>query len=74
MIVVPNNKLVTIPENDTFIKSNELLIESLKGKFKRDWFIKHVYFCLPLVIGNQYGFAIKSLKTFKVKKIFFYHI
>jgi hypothetical protein len=67
MIVVPNNKLVTIPENDTFIKSNELLIESLKGKFKRDWFIKHAYFCLPLVIGNQYGFAIKSLKTFKVK-------
>jgi hypothetical protein len=65
MIVVPNNKLVTIPENNDFIKSNELIIESLKGKFKRDWFIKHAYFCLPLVIGNQYGFGIKSLKTFK---------
>lgn len=67
MIIVPTKKIVTIPENDDFTNSNELIVESLKGNFKRDWFIKHAYFCLPLVIGNQYGFAIKSLKTFKVK-------
>lgn len=67
MIIVPTNKLVTIPEHKSLDKSNELIVESLKGNFKRDWFIKHAYFCLPLVIGNQYGFGIKSLKTFKVK-------
>lgn len=27
---------------------------------KRDWFTSHFYRCLPLVIGNQYGFIIKS--------------
>jgi hypothetical protein len=61
MIVVPNNKLVTITEDDYFNSQNEIIIEPLKGKIKRDWFIKHAYFCLPLTIGNQYGFAIKSL-------------
>lgn len=67
MIIVPTNKLIVIPEHESFKKSHELIVESLKGNFKRDWFIKHAYFCLPLVIGNQYGFGIKSLKTFKVK-------
>lgn len=66
MIIVPENKLVTIAESNEFSNSNDLIIEPLKGKIKRDWFIKHAYFCLPLVIGNQYGFGIKSLKTFKV--------
>lgn len=66
MIVVPNNKLVTIPEDEYFNSQNEIIIEPLKGKIKRDWFIKHAYFCLPLTIGNQYGFAIKSLKTFSI--------
>jgi hypothetical protein len=27
---------------------------------KRDWFNQHFYKCLPLKIGNQYGFIIKS--------------
>ena len=67
MIIVPKNKLVIIPESNEFSNSNELIVQSLKGNLKRDWFIKHAYFCLPLVIGNQYGFGIKSLKTFKVK-------
>jgi hypothetical protein len=48
MITIPENKIVTIPENKNFINSNELIIESLKGKIKRDWFVKHAYFCLPL--------------------------
>lgn len=67
MIKVPENKLVTIPENDSFNNSVELIVEPFKGNKKRDWFIKHAYFCLPLVIGNQYGFGIKSLKTFSVE-------
>jgi hypothetical protein len=27
---------------------------------KRDWFTPHFYRCLPLSIGNQYGFVLKS--------------
>lgn len=27
---------------------------------KREWFMPHFYKCLPLVIGNQYGFIIKN--------------
>ena len=32
---------------------------------KRDWFNKHAYNCLPLTIGNQYGWGIRSLQTFE---------
>jgi hypothetical protein len=32
---------------------------------KRDWFTPHFYRCLPLSIGNQYGFIVKSEYTFE---------
>ena len=66
MIVVPENKIVIIPEDDKYNESIQQIIEPFRGNKKRNWFIQHAYFCLPLVIGNQYGFAIKSLKTFSV--------
>lgn len=31
---------------------------------RRDWFSDHAYLCLPLVIGNQYGFVVKSQHSF----------
>lgn len=31
-----------------------------KPSKKRNWFTPHFYRCLPLLIGNQYGFIIKS--------------
>lgn len=43
------------------------VFESLKGQSKRDWFVNHAYHCLPLVIGNQYGFVVKSLYDFEVR-------
>ena len=61
---VPNNAIVVVPhvlENDGFYKE---IIEPLKGNPKRDWFTPHFYYCLPLTIGNQYGFVIKSLIDF----------
>lgn len=67
MITIPNNKLATISENDSYLDSVDIIVETLKGKKKRDWFVNHAYFCLPLVIGNQYGFAIKSTKTFTIE-------
>lgn len=44
-----------------------MVFESLKGNFKRDWFVDHAYHCLPLVIGNQYGFIVKSLYDFEAE-------
>jgi hypothetical protein len=43
-----------------------MLFSSLKGDFKRDWFVKHAYFCLPLVMGNQHGFILKSIHDIEV--------
>ena len=44
---------------------NELTQERILGMVKkpekkRDWFSPHFYRCLPLTIGNQYGFIISS--------------
>jgi len=43
------------------------LFYSLKGEATRDWFIKHAYFCLPLVMGNQHGFVLKSIHDVEVE-------
>jgi len=61
---VPENTIVVVPhvlQNDGFYKE---VIEPLRGNPKRDWFTPHFYYCLPLTIGNQYGFVIKSLIDF----------
>ena len=61
---VPDNKILIVPhslDNDGHYKE---VLYSLNGKAKREWFTSHFYYCLPLTIGNQYGFAIKSLRDF----------
>ncbi len=61
MIKVPKNTIVALPYDDFYRGRQDEIYFSLKGQHKRDWFSKHAYLCLPLVIGNQYGFAMKSL-------------
>jgi hypothetical protein len=63
------NKDVNVPNNTIAIfqymkqlkddpsRTNNIISKPDK---KRDWFTPHFYRCLPLVIGNQYGFIIKS--------------
>jgi hypothetical protein len=41
------------------------VVESLIGNVKRDWFNSHFYYCLPLTIGNQHGFLVKSSRSFE---------
>jgi hypothetical protein len=65
MIAIPDNTLIAIADHPAFDHSVRLIVEPLKGKLKREWFIHHAYFCLPLTIGNQYGFAIRSLKKIR---------
>lgn len=61
-----------VPENTIVIVANDFeskgyydqIIEPLAGNPKRDWWNSHFYYCLPINIGNQYGFAIKSMWDF----------
>jgi hypothetical protein len=63
---VPENTILIVPhtlDHDGFYKE---ILKPLKGKPKRDWFNAHFYYCLPLTIGNQYGFVIESLRDFEI--------
>lgn len=65
---VPENTIYAI-SYDPYWQSQEyidMVFESLKGHNKRDWFVDHAYHCLPLVMGNQHGFVVKSLYDFEV--------
>ena len=61
---VPNNTIAVF--TDPFVvnlesKERDRLFNVIeKSPKKRDWFTPHFYKCLPLTIGNQYGFVIKS--------------
>jgi hypothetical protein len=63
---VPENKILVVPQqidHDGYYKE---IIEPLAGKVKRDWFNEHFYYCLPINIGNQYGFLIRSLRDLEI--------
>lgn len=63
---VPANKILAVSHNlDNDGKYSDV-IKSLKGNIKRDWFNSHFYYCLPINIGNQYGFVVQSLRDFEV--------
>lgn len=60
--IVPDKKLVVVPEKWEYESSPLDIVVPLKGQIKREGVLPdHAYQCLPLVIGNQYGFAIKSV-------------
>ena len=61
---VPENTIVVVPNNESISPYIDEIIEPLAGKMKRDWFNAHFYYCLPINIGNQYGFAVRSLWDF----------
>lgn len=63
---VPDNHILVIP-HDLSIEDHgyyKEVIMPLAGEKKRDWFTSHFYYCLPINIGNQYGFVIRSLVDF----------
>lgn len=66
-VVVPDGTILVITGDDAFNHLPGQVIESLKGQFRRDWFVKHAYHCLPLVIGSQLGFLVKALYDFWVE-------
>lgn len=63
---VPENHILVVPHSLDLPEDgyyNEVILP-LAGESKRDWFNAHFYYCLPINIGNQYGFVIKSLVDF----------
>ena len=58
---VPDDRILALPYDDHYAGLQDTVFLPLRGQHKRDWFSKHAYLCLPLVIGNQSGFALKSL-------------
>ena len=60
---VPSNTIVVYPHHRSvpdYGKYEEIIVD-FRGEPKRDWFNSHFYYCLPIGMGNQYGFGIKSL-------------
>lgn len=57
-VTVPDYIVYVLPEIEAHRDRINALIRLLRGDVRRDWFIPHFYHCLPLVIGNQYGFCI----------------
>lgn len=63
---VPKDKILVVPFRHVPDINYKEIVSSLKGNIKREWFNSHFYYCLPLVIGNQYGFGVKSVVDFDV--------
>jgi hypothetical protein len=62
---IPENKIVAFIDEQRTGFTYERLSKMLEiPDKKRDWFDKWFYNCLPLIIGNQYGFIIKSEYSF----------
>jgi hypothetical protein len=58
--LVPEKTIVFYNQKENTDYKIDEVVESLKGKIKRDFFTEPFYYCLPLTIANQYGFVIKS--------------
>jgi hypothetical protein len=56
--LVPDKTIAVIPVNNFDISRLHEFIKPLRNEHKRDWFDKHFYKCLPLSIGNTYGFVV----------------
>jgi hypothetical protein len=64
--LIPSKTLLVIPNIGIDKKDVLNIVEPLKKNKKRDWFSSHFYYCLPLIIGNTYGFIIKAENDFSI--------
>ena len=66
LVEVPEGVLLAITWHDSYKEWPKNLIVNLNGNKKRDWFIDHAYFCLPLTMANQHGFILLAAYDFSV--------
>ena len=67
MITIPDSTIAAVAYNSNWQKQEylDMVFMSLKNHSKRDWLVDHAYHCLPIVMGNQHGFVVKSLWDFE---------
>jgi hypothetical protein len=62
--IIKKGQIIFYPENkkEYFLNNWNFydIMQPLAGDQSRDWFTEKMYHVLPLIIGNQMGFAIKS--------------
>lgn len=58
--LVPEKTLLVVPNSGVSREDIDNLLIPLNFIKKRDWFTSHFYYCLPLTIGNMYGFIVKA--------------
>jgi hypothetical protein len=63
------DKTIAVFHNDITSRLTRERLDSLfqKPNKKRSWFNPQAYHCLPLTIGNQYGFVVKTEFDFEVE-------
>ncbi len=61
--LIPHNKIVCLADHPAFQDRIAQMVEPLRGQSQRETLGRHSFHCLPVVIGNQYGFALKSMVT-----------
>ncbi len=60
---VPDGYIGILPHHRAF----EKVLEAFTGlERERSWFVPHAYRCLPLTMGNQIGFAVRTFYPFEV--------
>jgi hypothetical protein len=64
---VPENVIAIFKTADNSLTDDRLNSILFKSPKRRDWFEPNFYRCLPLAIGNQYGFQIACEFDFGVK-------
>ena len=64
--LVPEGKILAVKQNEFTSLDPRTVLQPLRGEKQRDWLSAHSYYCLPLLIGNQYGFVLRSLHNFTV--------
>jgi hypothetical protein len=59
---IPDKTIAIFPNPFDHFKYDKDQLPNIieKSPKKRDWFLPHFYRCLPLTIGNQYGFVVKN--------------
>lgn len=57
---LPDKTLLVIPQKGILKEEIDKLLVPLTSIKKREWFTSHFYYCLPLAIGNIYGFIVKA--------------
>lgn len=63
---IPEKTLLVIPNRGIRNEEIDELLIPMTDMKQRDWFNPHFYYCLPLAVGNRYGFMVKAQYDFTV--------